>query len=334
MKKLLSVLLTTLLLTSGTAFASEAKKAAPKANNGNRITLTKDNSAVLFGVVDGTSVSDVIQQITKLDSTLKSGYPIYLFLYTPGGSIQDGLELAEFIKTVNRPVHTITSFAASMGFQIAQNSGNRYILSTGVLMSHKAAGGFEGEFGDGNSQIDSRYGLWMERIKELDLQTVARTNGKQTLKSYRAAYQNELWLTGAQAIKGGYADRVVEVGCSSELSKPENNRKQTFQIFIFTVHVTFSGCPMNTTPLSVEVDLPTNKGTMSHSEFLKKGGVFMKDLKGKKLDEEGLSGGSSYYSMPDLYCTDPTIGMADINKQLVEIRKEVVARQRRVIKGY
>lgn len=332
MKKFLSVLLLTVAMLAGSmSFASEASTKAA-ASSGNRITLTKDNTAVLFGVVDSTSVSDVIQQITKLDSTLKSGYPIYLFLYTPGGSIQDGLELQEFIKTVNRPVHTITSFAASMGFQIAQNSGNRYILSTGVLMSHKAAGGFEGEFGDGNSQIDSRYGLWMARILELDNQTVARTKGKQTLKSYRSAYQNELWLTGAQAVKGGYADRVVEVGCSAELSKEENKRKQTFQVFIFTVHVTFSGCPMNTTPLSVEVDLPTNKGVMSHSEFLKKGGVFMKDMKGSKdLAESGMGSG---YSMPELYCTDPTIGMNDINKQLVEVRKEVVARQKRVVKGY
>ena len=282
MKKLVSVLLTA-LLTCGTAFASSKK--ASNEGEAPRIVLTKDNTAVLFGVVDGTSVSDVIQQVQKLDSTLKSGYPIYLFMYTPGGSIQDGLELMEFLKTVNRPVHTITSFAASMGFQIVQALNGRYILQTGVLMSHKAYGGFEGEFGDGLSQIDSRYGLWMDRILEMDNQTVKRTNGKQTLKSYRAAYQNELWRTGTKSVREGYADKVVEASCSAELTK--DTRAQTFEIFGLTIHVKYSGCPLNTNPLSIEVDLPTNRGVMSHTEFLKKGGVFLKDLRGKKTDEEG-----------------------------------------------
>jgi len=321
--KMFIVLLLSMLLTGASTFA-QTKKVS------NRIVLTKDNAAVLYGAVNGASVSDVMNQITKLDSSLKSGYPIYLFLYTPGGSVQDGLELAEFLKTVNRPVHTITLFAASMGFQLVQNANNRYILQNGILMSHKASGGFEGEFGDGNSQIDARYGLWMERIRELDLQTVKRTKGKQTLQSYRAAYQNELWLTGAQAVQRGYADRIVSVSCSAELSKEV--RKQAFEAFMFKVNVTFSGCPLNTSPISIEVDLPTNKGTMAHSEFLQKGGVFMKDLKGAKdLAENGLGSG---YSMPELYCTDPTLGMSEVAKHLVEIRKEVVARQQRVIKGY
>jgi hypothetical protein len=63
-----------------------------------------------------------------------------------------------------------------------------------------------------------------------------------------------------------------------------------------------------------------------------RGGVFIKDLKGaKELAETGMG---SAYNLPELYCTDPTIGMSDINKQLVEVRKEVVARQKRVVKGY
>jgi ATP-dependent protease ClpP protease subunit len=50
-----------------------------------------------------------------------SNEPIYLFLNTPGGSIQTGLEIIESLKGLDRPVSTVTLFAASMGFQIAQN---------------------------------------------------------------------------------------------------------------------------------------------------------------------------------------------------------------------
>ena len=288
------------------------------------LKLTKDNTAVLLGVVDSTAVSDVIQQIQKLDSALKSGYPINLVMYTPGGSIQDGLELMEYLKSINRPINTVTIFAASMGFQIVQGLGTRYILENGVLMSHKASGGFEGEFGDGKSQIDSRYGLWMTRILELDKQTVKRTNGKQTLASYRSAYQNELWLTGNQSTKGGYADRVVSVSCSKDLS---GVRTQTLDFMGLSVHVSFSECPLNTNPVSVELEISTNKGSMKLKDFLAKGGIFIKD-------EKEISGGNNYYSRPELYCTDPSLSMEEIRKRMIEVKKEVVARQRRVVKGY
>lgn len=309
-----------LLLSLITAFMMSLAVPAQAGDKLPVAKLTKDNTAVLFGVVDSSSVSDVMQQIQKLDSSLKSGYPIYLVLYTPGGSIQDGLELIEYLKSVNRPIHTITIFAASMGFQIAQNLGQRYILQNGVLMSHKAAGGFEGEFGDGNSQIDSRYGLWMERVLEMDNQTVKRTNGKQTLKSYRAAYQNELWLTGNKSVAGGYADKVISATCDASLKE---NRTQHLEIMGFGINVIYSACPLNTNPLSVEIEIPTNKGTMKYQDFLAKGGVFIKDNK--------EVGG---YGTPELYCTDPSLTMEEIKKKTSEIKKEVIARQRKIVKGY
>lgn len=288
------------------------------------LKLTKDNTAILFGVVDSTTTSDVMQQIQKLDSSLKSGYPINLVMYTPGGSIQDGLELIEYLKSVNRPINTITIFSASMGFQIVQSLGKRYILENGVLMSHKAKGGFEGEFGDGNSQIDSRYGLWMSRIAELDNQTVKRTSGKQTMKSYRAAYQNELWLTGTQSVKGGYADQVVSVTCAKDLN---GTRSQPVEVFGLTFNLLFSECPMNTNLLGVEVEVPTNKGTMKLKEFLAKGGVFIKDNK-------EISNNMGYGYQPDLYCTDPSLTIEDIKKKINDLKIQVMTNQRKVVKGY
>ena len=311
MKFVLSVLTALMMML---AIPAQASSGLPV------LKLTKDNTAVLFGVVDSTSVSDVMQQIQKLDSSLKSGYAINLVLYTPGGSIQDGLELIEYLKSVNRPINTVTIFAASMGFQIAQNLKNRYILQNGVLMSHKAAGGFEGEFGDGNSQIDSRYGLWMSRILEMDKQTVTKTNGKQNLKSYRAAYQNELWLTGEQSVKGGYADRVISASCDKSLN---GLRTQRIEFMGMGININYSECPLNTNPLSIEMEIPTNKGVMKHADFLSKGGVFIKDNK--------EVGG---YGTPELYCTDPSLTMEILKKSMTDVKKEVIARQRKVVKGY
>jgi len=105
-----------------------------------------------------------------------------------------------------------------MGFQIAQNLGERLVLKSGVMMSHHAEGGTEGQMGGkGQSQLQARIGLWERRIKELDEETVRRTKGKQTLASYQEAYDHELWLTGKEAVEQGYADRVVTVRCDSSL---------------------------------------------------------------------------------------------------------------------
>jgi ATP-dependent protease ClpP protease subunit len=90
------------------------------------IKLTKDNVLVLDQAFTGPSVAKLIQEARQKDADLKSGYPMYLFLNTPGGSIQAGLELIEALKGLNRPIHTITLFAASMGWQLLQHLGDRY----------------------------------------------------------------------------------------------------------------------------------------------------------------------------------------------------------------
>lgn len=235
------------------------------------VVLTKDNTLVLNTAFTSESVSDLMGKAMRMDAELKSGYPIYLFLDTPGGSIQAGLELIEFFKGINRPVHTVTLFAASMGWQLAQHLGNRYILQYGVLMSHKAYGGFRGEFGGEGSQLDSRYSLWLRRLAMMDNQTVARTNGKKTLKQYQSEYDNELWLNGEEAVKSGYADELVSVKCSASLS---GNEKKDVEYEGFKMVFVFDKCPIRTGPVDVRAELRTNRGYISLDNFLKEGGIF------------------------------------------------------------
>lgn len=256
------------------AFIVNAKAAPAKAVvSTNEITLTADNSVNFNEDFNGKSVSELIERIKKLDSALKSNYPIYLFLDTPGGSIQSGLELFQFIKSLNRPVHTVTLFAASMGFQLVQHGSDRLILDYGTLMSHRPRGGFVGEFGgtDQGSQLDSRYLMWMELIDKMDKQTVSRTKGKQTLKSYRSSYENEMWVTGEKAVKLGYADKVVSARCDSSL---QGTNEQAFNFMGFLIVLEFSKCPLNTYPVNISIKMETTGGKMTLEDFVNKGGRF------------------------------------------------------------
>lgn len=255
--------LTIILFFMAVSFTAQAKTT--------EIVLTSDNTVILDDAVQAESVNEVIRQVKEIDAKLASGYPIYLFLYTPGGSIQAGAELIEYLDGINRPVHTITLFAASMGFQIVQHMQKRYVLRYGVLMSHKARGSFSGSFGGGIGQMDTRYSLWLRRVSLMDKKTVERTNGKQTLESYINAYSPELWLNGEEAVEQGYADEVVSVKCDASLS---GTRDLELNFGMFKVAVKLSKCPMQTAPLSSQVALVTNQGWMDLDSFLQKNGNF------------------------------------------------------------
>lgn len=216
-----------------------------------KIHLSSKNTIAIRDAIDDSTVTEIRTAIKGMRD-LRSKQPIYLVLYTPGGSVSAGLEIVEILKGLGRPVHTITLVAASMGFQIVQHLDDRYITESGTLMSHRASGGFEGQFGGVEpSQLTSRYLFHVQRIRELDEQTVKRTKGKQTLASYTAAYANELWLSGSKAIEQGYADEVVTVSCDKDLDGTEE-RHITFMGF--PVKYEIDSCPLSSALIRAEIE--------------------------------------------------------------------------------
>lgn len=106
-----------LLVLTGAAFAKTEK-----------IVLTEANSVIFNQEVTSDYVSKkTLEVITK--STRSN--VIFLVLDTPGGSVSAGLSFIDTIKSLNIKVHTITIFAASMGYQMVQELGTRYIMPSG-----------------------------------------------------------------------------------------------------------------------------------------------------------------------------------------------------------
>lgn len=230
------------------------------------------NTVIINEEVSAETVAKWILQVRKLDAQGPASAPIYLAIYSPGGSISDGMAFNEALKGTRRPIVTVTMFAASMAFQIVQNAGERQILSTGILMSHRAKGQFEGEFGGQDpSQLDSRYQLWKDITNAFDQKTVERTKGKQTLAGYQKAYVSELWRVGQRAVDEGYADKVVTASCDESLNGVEEH---TAEFMGMKVNYATSKCPLITGALNVSLEISTDKGTMRESDFIAKGGRF------------------------------------------------------------
>jgi ATP-dependent Clp protease protease subunit len=279
------------------------------------VILTDDNVISLRSAFSAESVSQVIEEATKLNSRLPSGHPIYLFLRTPGGSIQAGLELFEFLKGLNRPVHTVTLFAASMGFQTVQQLGKRYILKYGVLMSHPASGQINGQFSNGRDQMDSRYGLWLRRIAILDQDTVKRTNGKQTLESYRNSYASELWLNGEEAVNQGYADEVVTVKCDSSLEG--KTETITESALFLSIDIKMPKCPLLLKPVDTKANIATNLGMMPLGDFLKHNPSF----KTCAQKEEENKGSFNSSESPVICAIDPDLNIVKIKEAMTNAAK-------------
>jgi ATP-dependent protease ClpP protease subunit len=215
------------------------------------VTLEKNNFIVLADEFNADTTNQVkvdLMDILKRQGPftgILSKPTVYLILYTPGGEINSGLNMFDFILAQNVEVKTVSLFSASMGFQAVQALGERLITDSGVLMAHKARGGFQGEFGDGSSQLDSRYNLWMDRIKRLDELTVKRTKGKHTMESFRKLMENEYWCEGKTCIEQGLADRVVGVRCGLTVQgSSEVQREITYLGMKFNVSYTQPECPV------------------------------------------------------------------------------------------
>lgn len=301
------------------------------------VVLTKDNTISLNDEFDSHSVAQLAKQARDLDSRLPSKDPIYLVINSPGGSIEDGLELINNLSNLKRPVITINLFSASMGFQTAQALGDRLITKTGTLMSHRATGGFYGQM---PGSLGTRYAFYLKRVLKLDENAVRRSNGKLTKQSYATLIQDEFWCEGQDCIDQGVADKIVNPSCDKSLSG--SNTVSILQALIsgLVVEVTaeYENCPLNTNVLKYVL--------LVNGEPLFKDGVSLQELRRllgeqENKDKAKYGGGvmSSLYSAYDSYTTPHTILDSITKEQLTEIYtkvQELIKKKgnKEVVKGY
>jgi ATP-dependent protease ClpP protease subunit len=210
------------------------------------IVLTEDNSIVFNQPVKGGYIAKKQVEIFEKHAKLSFNRPLYLVLDTPGGSVIDGMLFLDSLKSLKRPIHTITIFAASMGYQFVQNLDTRYILPSGTLMSHRGAiGGLSGQV---PGELNSRLAYFEYVLNQMNVTASKRT--KIPLKQYEASIINELWVSGHDAVAKRHADFVVNVICDKSLS---GTYKQEFMSLFGPIEVNFSKCPLISQPVSVDL---------------------------------------------------------------------------------
>lgn len=208
------------------------------------ILLTEKNSVVFNQKVTDAYASKKALEV--LEKSRKAS-PIYLVLDTPGGSVMAGLNFIDIIKATKVPVHTVTLFAASMGYQFVQQLGTRYITNSGVLMSHRGA--ISGLSGQVPGELNSRLNHIQTILSRMSAQAANRVG--MSLEAYEKAVINELWISGQDAVSKNHADAIASVSCSDALIK--ETYSEVFNTIFGPITLTFSKCPLISSPIGFKI---------------------------------------------------------------------------------
>jgi ATP-dependent Clp protease, protease subunit len=131
---------------------------------------------------------------------------IYLYVNSPGGSVDSGMAIYDTMQYISNDVATVAmGLAASMGqfLVTAGASGKRFALPHARIMMHQPSGGIGGTASD--IKIQAEQSLLLKKVM-YELQ--ARHTG-QTVEQIEVDSDRDRWFTAEQAKEYGFIDTVV-----------------------------------------------------------------------------------------------------------------------------
>jgi ATP-dependent Clp protease protease subunit len=130
---------------------------------------------------------------------------IYLYINSPGGSVDSGMAIYDTMNWISNDVATVAmGLAASMGqfLLCAGTKGKRYALPNSRIMMHQPSGGLGGTASDIRIQAEQSL-----HIKATMQRLIAEHTG-QTLEQIESDSDRDRWFTAEQAKDYGLIDHV------------------------------------------------------------------------------------------------------------------------------
>ena len=132
---------------------------------------------------------------------------IYLYINSPGGSVDSGMAIFDTMQWISNDVATVAmGLAASMGQFLlsAGTPGKRFALPHSRIMMHQPSGGLGGTASDIRIQAEQSL-----HIKSTMARLIAEHTG-QTVEQIEADSDRDRWFTAEQALEYGFIDHVYE----------------------------------------------------------------------------------------------------------------------------
>lgn len=190
------------------------------------LTLNTTNFILLKGVIDSKTTNNFIYQLNLL--TKKN--EIYLYIDSPGGSVEDGNKILNEVQKYN--IRCIAEKAYSMAFAIFQGCYKRYIIPYAKLMQHQISFGIRNE----KAKIES----YIEFINQIEEELVLLQSSRigLTPKEFKDKTYNEWWIFGENNIKQKCADKIIQIKCSKHLTSLNYTLNKSNYDYIY------SKCPL------------------------------------------------------------------------------------------
>jgi len=209
------------------------------ANEYNSVTLTENNTVVFRGPVNTYSADLYGQQLLVASDKLPGDETIYLVLDSPGGSVFAGMQFISLMQSIPQNVECITILAASMAHAILEACpGNRYVAPAGVAMIHRAKGGFNGQFNDG--EVESRLQFLKSIINSMEKANANRMG--LTLETYKKLAKDEFWCSARNCVKYSFVDALIGIKCAPGLATKTYSYRGRFKL---------SKCPLIRQPVAI-----------------------------------------------------------------------------------
>ena len=181
--------------------------------NNDSIFLNQTNVVSVIGEINSSNVPNILFSIQKLVDYNKHtniNNDIYLFLDTPGGSVEEGAKI--IMEVVKHDIKCIAKNAFSMGFVIFQACKERLITPFTKLMQHQMSYMIFGN----HQQIISKIDM-MHVMNEYYIMLQSYRIGI-SVEDFKNQVYNDWWIFGKQALDLNCADKIVDVHCNENLT--------------------------------------------------------------------------------------------------------------------
>ena len=170
--------------------------------------LLKDRIVMLEGPISDGMSGLICAQLLFLESQ-NPNKDIYLYINSPGGVVTAGMAIYDTMQFVKPDVVTIVmGQACSMGSLLsnAGAKGKRFILPHARHMIHQPSGGAQGQATD--IQIQARE---IQKMKQYLTEIYVKHNSaNKTYDELAADMERDFFMSAAEAVAYGLADRVIE----------------------------------------------------------------------------------------------------------------------------
>lgn len=170
-------------------------------------TILESRRIFLYEAVDSESAAKIIRKLWYLELQ-NPGKPIYLFINSPGGSVDSGFAIWDQIQMITSPVTTIvTGLAASMGsvLSLAAAPNRRFATKYARIMIHQPmiGGVIQGQATDLEIQ-----GKEMLKTRNTLVNLYVKATGKD-FETIDRALDRDMWMSADEAKEFGLLDRVI-----------------------------------------------------------------------------------------------------------------------------